>query len=240
MKKKLLIGLVAGLVSFNASADVELTKKMQEKFKQTPVTNASFVDGIPGLIELVVDKNKILYTSQAGDKVLVGHIYDTATNRDLTQEKINSLSKINFKDLPFNQSITITKGAGGREFAIFTDIDCPYCKKLEQEIAKLDNVKVHVFMFPLAMHPEALSKSVAIWCSKDKAQAYQAYMLNGVQPAPALSCASTGESIIKSNIRFGSENGMSGTPALIGKNGVVMPGYLPADRLNAWLDINGK
>lgn len=224
-------------ISSNAIANEKLTEQMREKFKGTPIHSANYVDQIPGLVEIIVGKNKIIYTNEAGNRFIIGHIYDTKTNTDLTQQKINQLSKMDFNSLPFEQSFTVKKGDGSREFAVFTDVDCPYCRKLEQELQKLDNYKMHVFLFPLNNHKEAKNRSEAIWCSKDKAKVFQEYMASGLLGSTDRSCD---VSVIEKNVRFGFENGVSGTPNLIGKNGVVVPGFMPAPKLDAWLNRNGK
>jgi thiol:disulfide interchange protein DsbC len=235
--KKIALGIMAATISLSALANDELTAKMKTKFPGTPIDSAEYVEGIPGLVEMIVGKNKIIYTSEAGDKVVIGHIYDTKTNADLTQNKINQLSKIEFGKLPFQQSFTVKKGDGSREFAVFTDVDCPYCRKLEQELSKLDNYTMHVFLFPLEMHKDAKARSQAIWCSSDRAKNFTDYMKTGLLKVSDTTCDT---SVIEKNVRFGFENGISGTPNLIGKNGVVVPGFMPAAKLDAWLNQNGK
>ncbi|MBD3821239.1 MAG: DsbC family protein [Thiotrichales bacterium] len=235
--KKITLAVLAATISFGAIANDELANKMRAKFPGTPIDSAQYVDGIPGLVEMIVGKNKIIYTSEAGDKVVIGHIYDTKTNTDLTQNKINSLSKIEFDKLPFQQSFTVKKGDGSREFAVFTDVDCPYCRKLEQELSRLDNYTMHVFLFPLEMHKDAKARSEAIWCSTDRAKNFQDYMKTGLLKVSDTTCDT---SVIAKNVRFGFDNGISGTPNLIGKNGTVVPGFMPSAKLDAWLNQNGK
>ncbi|KDN94727.1 DsbC family protein [Hydrogenovibrio marinus] len=232
--KKLLLALTIGLISTATLAGdkISLKESLQKKFPATPITSATFVKGIPGLVELVVAKNRILYTNESGDKIIVGHIYDPRTNVDLTQTRINDLTRVDFSKLPFKDSFTVTKGKGTREFAVFTDPECPFCHKLDNELQKLTDYKMHVFMFPLSIHPGSKALSKQIWCSNNKGKAFESWMEKGTKPSSGKCDASA----IDRNVKFGMVNGISGTPAIIGKNGIVNSGWLPAKRLDSFLN----
>jgi len=59
------------------------------------------------------------------------------------------------------------RGNGARTLAIFSDPDCPYCRRLEAEMTSLTDITIYTFLMPIAsLHPEARSKAIAIWCSK--------------------------------------------------------------------------
>ena len=50
---------------------------------------------------------------------------------------------------------------------VFTDVDCPFCARLEQTLQDVDNVTVYNFMYPIdSLHPAARNKQKAIWCAK--------------------------------------------------------------------------
>ena len=223
------------LLSFPVSADQALTEHMRKVLPGTPITSAERVPNIPGLIELIMGKH-ILYASEDGAIVVAGHLYDTRLQRDITQAKIEELSKISWKDLPFEHGITIQKGSGSREFAVFTDVDCPFCRRLEQSLSHLTDYKVHVFFF--AIKPSGRAATASIWCSKDKARAFTDYMLEGKMPSADPSSCDTRS--LEATFRFAEQNGVSGTPALIGKNGVIKPGFMEPAQLDAWLNQNGS
>ena len=76
------------------------------------------------------------------------------------------MSRVNFEDLPLSDAIKVVKGNGERTIAIFSDVDCPYCKRLEkEELINVDNITIYTFLYPLAIHPKARAKSEKIWCS---------------------------------------------------------------------------
>jgi thiol:disulfide interchange protein DsbC len=239
MKKTVILTSVIASIFLagSAVASESLTDEMKSKFPGTPIASANHVDGFSGLVELVIGKNQIFYTNEEGNRLLIGHVFDPKTNTDLTQQRIDDLSSIDYKSLPLKDAITIRKGKGEREVAVFTDPDCPYCKKLEEELKLIDNLTVHIFPYPLvAIHPNSKSVAEAIMCSKDKAKAWTDYMLNGVKPKMDKRCDLA--SAVDRNVELGTKLGINGTPALIAFNGKIKPGYAPAASLEVWLNEN--
>jgi thiol:disulfide interchange protein DsbC len=135
--------------------------------------------------------------------------------------------------LPLELAVKKVKGNGSRKMAYFTDPNCGYCKKLEQELKSVDNVTLYLFLYPI--FEGSAEKVQGIWCSADKAKAWDDLMLNGIQPADG-KCNSPSGQILA----LGKQLKINGTPALIFANGIVNPGYMPADALNKALDSNSK
>ena len=76
----------------------------------------------------------------------------------MTEERIAELGKIDVKSLPLNQAIKYVKGKGERTLYIFSDPDCPYCQRLEQNMVGVDNVTVYVFLYPLTSLHQMLKR----------------------------------------------------------------------------------
>jgi thiol:disulfide interchange protein DsbC len=144
---------------------------------------------------------------------------------------MDKLTEVKFDSLPLQNAIKIVKGNGKRRLAVFSDLDCPYCKKLESELAKIDNVTVYNFPYPLPMHSDAPRKSKQIWCSKDRVAAWNDYMHKGKSPTGKGDC----ENPIDENLALGAKLNIDGTPAMIFANGKRVPGYMEAGRLDAML-----
>lgn len=143
--------------------------------------------------------------------------------------------QVAFNSLPLEKSIKIVKGDGSRKFAVFTDVDCPFCKQLEETLATVDNVTMHVFLMPIAaLHPDARRKSEAIWCAGDekaRVLAWDGWWKNGVVPSSA-PCPNPVADIVA----LGANVGVNGTPTLIrASDGQIMPGAAPKEMLEAWL-----
>jgi thiol:disulfide interchange protein DsbC len=138
---------------------------------------------MPGVFE-VVTRSGVAYTDVKGDFLLTGQLYDMLHNqKDLTTERMETRNSIKFEDLPFDKAIKVVRGNGTRTFAIFSDPDCPYCRQLEKELAGLTDVTIYVFLYPISgIHPGASLKARAIWCSADRAAAWEDWMLRDKLP----------------------------------------------------------
>jgi thiol:disulfide interchange protein DsbC len=144
---------------------------------------------------------------------------------------------VKWDSLPLHNAIKVVKGDGSRKLAVFSDPDCPYCKKAEVELNKLDNITVYNFAYPLPMHPDAGRKAILVWCSKDRAKAWQDLMLKGIVPTGKADCKNP----IEDNLALGEKLRIDGTPAMIFPNGKRIPGYVDATRLEAMLNtMNAK
>ncbi|GAB6071498.1 DsbC family protein [Thiomicrorhabdus hydrogeniphila] len=234
--KKTLLTLALSLATTSAFAtNWELTKSLQEKFPNTKITSADYVVEIPGLVELIIDKNKIIYTNKEGSHFVIGHVFDARNNADVTQLRIDSLSTYSYSDLPFKDAVKVVKGDGSREFAVFSDPTCPYCKKLEKELVKLDNYTMYVF--PSAFHASGRTMMGRILCEKDPGKAWVDWMAKGIEPNSKGQCHTDK---IQRALSLANKIGVSGTPALLSKTGKIAPGYVPAPQLNLWLNTHSK
>lgn len=219
------------LTSACSAGDADIQKNIEERFPGAKVKTVT-ASPMTGVFEIVMDDNQILYTDTKADYIVVGEMIDTKTRKSLTKDRQDELNKVSFSDLPLDNAVKVVKGDGSRKLAVFTDVDCPYCKKLEQELAKIDNVTVYSFLYPLPMHADAPRKSKLVWCSADRAQAFTDLMLKGKVPAGKADCPNP----IEANLAFGEKLGIQGTPAMILADGKRIPGYLPAAELDKRLN----
>lgn len=222
-----------GLVPAHAG-DKEIRQAVQALAPETKVVSIKRTP-LPDLYEVVVDGPRgptLVYASGKGDYLLVGELLDVKNRRNLTGERMDKLTAIQFDSLPLNQAIKIVQGNGQRRLAVFSDPDCPYCRKVEQELAKVKDVTLYMFPYPLPMHPDAARKSKLVWCSRDRATAWREMMLNnrlpeGVKP----DC----ENPVDENLALGQRLRIDGTPALVFADGRRVPGYAEAARIEALL-----
>ena len=173
---------------------------------------------------------QLVYTDAKVTYVIVGNVYDAATRKNLTEAKMRELSRIAFDGLPLELAMKKVKGNGSRRLAIFSDADCPFCARLENELKSIDNVTIYTFLYPIdQLHPDAARKSRIIWCAPDNVKAWDAFFASGTLPANNGDCdnplAATGE--------LGHKMKITATPTLVFADGSVVPGALPAQRLEA-------
>lgn len=235
VKSKLAVLLAAGLVTscVGAQNSVEATIKKNieprlggakiESIKETPYG---------GLYEVRV-AGDILYTDKKGEYLIIGHVYDAKTTRDLTRERIDDINKIKFSDLPFNDAIKQVKGNGKRVIAVFEDPNCGYCKRLRQTTLKdLDNVTIYTFMYNI-LSEDSFVKSKNIWCAPDRAKAWDDWMLAGKPAAPAPeSCPTPNDKVLA----LGQKLKIQGTPAIFFADGSRIPGAVDLATLEKKLD----
>ena len=185
---------------------------------------------MPGLFELRVDGSEIYYTDSTGQFLLQGQLIDTRTQRNLTEERIQKITAIDFKSLPIKDAITLVKGNGERKIAVFEDPNCGYCKRFERELAKVDNLTIYLFLYPI-LGKDSLEKSKAIWCAKDPAKTWQDWMLREQTPS-ATQCDT---SAIKRNVEWGQKAKITGTPTTLLVDGTRIPGAVDMAQLEKWL-----
>jgi thiol:disulfide interchange protein DsbC len=174
--------------------------------------------------------NELRYTDPTGRYLVEGHILDLQTRTDLTQARIDDLNKIKFDDLPLELALKTVKGNGKRVMAIFEDPNCGYCKRFERDLQKIDNVTVHVFLYPI-LGPDSIDKSRNIWCAKDKGKAWLDWMVKD-QPAAAAQCDTAA---LARNLEFGKKHKITGTPTLVFVDGTRVPGAIGATQVEKLL-----
>ncbi|MEN9903959.1 MAG: protein-disulfide isomerase [Pseudomonadota bacterium] len=222
-----LLATAMATLSLCASAqEATIRKNLAERLPNLPRIEEVSKTPMAGLYEVRVNQSDVFYTDADGNYLLRGELIDTRNRSNLTEERVEKLSAIDFKALPFKDSFTIVRGNGKRRIAIFEDPNCGYCKRFERDLARIDNVTVHVFLYPV-LGPDSQAKSQAIWCAKDKARAFEDWMLRNIAPATA-NCDT---SAIQRNLAFGQKHRITGTPTSFLTDGTRLPGAVPLEMI---------
>ena len=166
------------------AADAAIRKNLQERLPQLPPIEEIRATAMPGLYEVRVGPAGIFYTDAQGDFLIQGAMMDTKARRNLTEERINALNAIDFSTLPLKDAIVFKSGNGRRKLAVFEDPNCSYCHRLETELAKVKNLTVYMFLYPI-LGPDSTAKSQNIWCAANRTKAWQDWMLRQKTPAAA-------------------------------------------------------
>jgi thiol:disulfide interchange protein DsbC len=106
-----------------------------------------------------------------------------------------------WKSLPFDKAITIVRGDGRRKIAVFSDPNCPYCKRFEEDLAKLDDVTEYVFLYPV-LSQSSVRKARAVWCAPKRAEAWLELMIYSEEPS-ARECEAPLEELVALGRRLG-------------------------------------
>ncbi|MDR3454947.1 MAG: DsbC family protein [Rhodoferax sp.] len=213
-----------------SAQEAVIRKNLAERVPQMPKIDEVSKTPIPGLYELRVNGSDILYTDSEGNYLIQGSLIDTKLRRNLTEERVDKLTALDFAALPVKDAFTVVRGNGKRQLAVFEDPNCPYCKHFERDLQAVNNVTIHMFLLPILGH-DSPEKSKNVWCAKDRSKAWQDLMLKDAAP-PAASCDTTA---LTRNLAFATRYKITGTPTLFFADGSRVPGYIDAQQVEKQL-----
>ena len=231
--------LAASLVaSAGSTPKVTEVEAAVRKVFATSYPQVQIVDVRPGPVEglyEVFTGDTIVYSNASGSRLFVGNLVDTATKSNLTTQRVDERNSIDFASLPLDLAIKTVKGDGRHTLAVFSDPDCPFCKQLEQSIHTFDNVTIYTFLFPItSLHPDAANKARNLWCTTDRSQAWQQWMIDGKE-APAVKEACAGDPVGRLQA-LGSKLRVGSTPTVFFANGARVAGAMTAEQLKQKFD----
>ncbi|XZG71178.1 DsbC family protein [Chitinibacteraceae bacterium HSL-7] len=241
-KSLIAVAVVTALTACSASAgepaNAKAIRTAIEKSLQRKVDSVATTP-VNGVFEVVLEGNQVIYSTADGKYMFVGDLVDVAKRQSLTEARVAELTKVDVSKLPLENAIKDVRGNGKRTLYVFSDPDCPFCKKLEREsLAGITNVTIYTFLFPLpTLHPDAERKSRLIWCDKNRTEAWKNWILNEKLPEGGKDDC---QNPIQSNMALAQSLQISGTPALIFGDGRLVSGAIPKPQLEALLDKSGK
>ncbi|OGU19654.1 MAG: thiol:disulfide interchange protein [Hydrogenophilales bacterium RIFOXYD1_FULL_62_11] len=231
------LALAASLL-FAASAHANEAVIRKALTQQFPGAQLSSVKPTPysGLFEVYLD-DQLVYVDAKAQYVFTGDVIDLKNRTNLTQARLNQLQAIKWSELPLANAIKVVKGNGARKLVVFSDVDCPYCRKFEAELDKVDNTTVYTFLYPIeGLHPKAVQMSKQIWCAPNRNKAWDDYITRGTVPNNDGKCANP----VDATIALGQKLKVSGTPTLFFTNGQRVPGMVPAAQLEKLFAAHAK
>jgi thiol:disulfide interchange protein DsbC len=222
--------LVAGSALAQNAQEATIRKAIEPRLGEGAKIESITKTPYGGLYEVRVSGD-IFYTDAKGDFLFIGRIVDTKTFQDHTKARLDEINKIKFSDLPFDSALKMVKGNGKRVIAVFEDPNCGYCKRFRQTLSEMDNLTVYTFMYNILSEDSSV-KSRNIWCSADRAKAWDDWMLKGKQPeaAPA-NCTAPNDKILA----LGQKMKVTGTPTVFFTDGTRIPGAVDQKALEAKL-----
>jgi thiol:disulfide interchange protein DsbC len=214
-----------------ASAEAQAVKKLlEERFPGAQVRHVAKAPFL-GLYEAIFD-DQMVYVDPKANYVFVGSVYDAKTKTNLTERKSRELNRVAWGELPLDLAIRKVKGNGARKLAVFSDADCPFCKRLEETLKSVDNVTIYTFLFPIdQLHPDAARKSRMIWCAPDRVKAWDDFFVSGALPANSGDC----DHPIEATRALGQKLRVTATPTMVFADGTIVPGAIPVQALETEL-----
>ena len=234
---RILFAAALALLAWAAQAqEAVIRKNLGERIARFQQIEGIAKSPIPGLYEVWINRGEgveMYYSDAQGNMLIQGSVLDTKLQRNLTEERVMKLSAINFDSLVTKDAITIVRGNGKRQLAIFEDPNCGYCKQFEAGLQKVDNVTIYLFLFPI-LGPDSGEKSKNIWCSKDPGKTWTDWMVRS-QAIGNAATPSCDVSAIARNVAFGRKHNISGTPTLLFADGSRVPGAISAAQVEKYL-----
>lgn len=228
MSKRLYTAIAATLLALAAPAihadEAAIRKTLAERFPGMPKIDEVRQTPMQGLWEVRMGTD-VMYSDATGSYVIQGSLMETSSRRDLTQERIDKLTAIDFASLPLKDAIVWKNGSGKRRIAVFADPNCGYCKRLEKDLVNVKDVTVYTFVIPI-LGGDSPDKSKAIWCAKDNTAAWRDWMINNTTPPRLMGQCDA--SAIERNSALARKHRVTGTPAIVFEDGSRAPGALPA------------
>ena len=155
-------------------------------------------------------------------------IFDMKEAVDITAPAKQLAQAIDVSTLPLKNAIKRVKGKGERSLYVFTDPDCPHCRRLESTLETIENVTIHTFLTPIvALHPKAREVAASIWCSKTPAQTLVDYMTGKAIKLETAAC----ETPLLDNEKLMESLGIKGTPTMFFADGTRHTGALNKTQL---------
>ena len=237
MKKSLSLLAAALLAAFSAgplfAQEAAIRENLAKTIPKLPKIDEVRPSPIPGVFEVRYGGTEILYTDAKGEHVIQGEIIETKTMTNLTEQRIDKLTAVDFDKLPVKDAFVIKQGTGARKIAVFVDPNCGYCKRFERDMVNVKDVTIYTYLLPI-LGPDSTAKAKDIWCAPDKAKSWRAWMIDGVVPARNMGGACD-TAALERNTDFARRFRINGTPALIFEDGTRKPGALPGDQVEKLL-----
>lgn len=238
MKKLALTSLLLSALAFNAAFAAGKTEPANKEFQaieanlrknnpDIPYVKTITSTGVQGIYEVVLNESDIIYTDKDGKFLFFGSLIESRNGQkfNLTEEKVQQLTQLDFKKLNFADAVTRKVGNGKNVVVVFEDPNCGFCKKLQPELAKLTNVTIHTFIIPI-LGESSVEVAKAVTCSKNPAKEWDNYFKTGVAPTVA-TLDKCNTSSLDRNIEFARKHKINGTPAMFFSNGRSIKGYAP-------------
>jgi len=207
------------------ASDASIRQAFQNKVPGLTVESVG-KSPMAGLYEVVAG-GQIFYVDEKVNFVIRGVLFDARTPamRNVTAARNAELAAALLRKST-NLAIKRVRGNGKRVLYTFEDPNCGYCRQLQKELLKLNDVTIYTFLWPI-LSEDSVAKSKAVWCARDRARAWDDLMSNGVAPQNDAKC----DTPLEKNMELAQRFGIRGTPGVFLADGRSIGGYLAADKI---------
>lgn len=227
----------AGVQAEASAAEQAIRNKIE-----TGIPGLKVISVVPsavnGFYEVQTNNSEMIYASADGRHLLVGELFELGEKgvSNLTEKGQASRRATLLHAVPADKMISfVPKGPVKAVLSVFTDIDCPYCRKLHSEVPELNSygIQVNYLAFPRSgPNTPSFDKYVSAWCAADRKDAFTKAKQG--TDIPLKTC----DNPVLEQYELGARVGVTGTPAIILDSGQILRGYLPAAELAKGLGLS--
>lgn len=211
------VGLSANYIEVPVNEIAQMEQLELFKRAQIKITKA-YDTGSIYILNINVQGNKDeIYLTKDKKLILSGDVIDASNGMKITAPA--DLTGVKGKE-------AFTYGKGSEEYFLFTDPECPYCKKFESYLPQIeDKVKIRVFYFPLESHENAKDLSLYIMNQKTSSEKAEAMFRASENLDKAKNAKYTQaelaklEKSLEEQIQIGMKLNVQGTPTIFDKDG---------------------
>ena len=198
-----------------------------------------------GLFEVLFEKGNgigLVFIDFAKKHLLEGQVMDLTTRQPVIahEQELPRPKQFTGVDptlIPLQHAFTIGNPKATKKIYVFTDPDCPYCRTLHPELAKLEklmpDLAIHIMLYPLQqLHPQAYDKARVVLSTKSRSNLDKAFEGKEL-PRPN---ADAGRAAVDAVIKFAQQQGVTATPTILLTDGTVYQGQRDAAALKKALE----
>jgi thiol:disulfide interchange protein DsbC len=189
-----------------------------------------------GLYEVKSNNGDIIYTTPDGQFLLTGDLLRVSSNgiANVTEEA-RAGERRKTMDSYGEKGVISYKASNEKAVVdVFTDIDCPYCRKLHDEVPQLNDyvITVNYYAYPRSgPGTPSFTKYMSVWCAEDQQSAMTS--AKSGKTVEAVTC----DNPVREQFELGRRVGVTGTPAIVLEDGNIVRGYVPAKNLAEGLGL---
>jgi thiol:disulfide interchange protein DsbC len=186
---------------------------------------------MPGVYEVQVMNGPLLFVHEQGEYLFQGgllQVKETGIVDTMDARQAIARSEVFATRSTDDMIIFKPEGESKAIMNVFTDVDCGYCRKFHQEVPELNamGIEVRYLAFPRAGIPSSSYNKIAkAWCAEDQQDA-----LTKVKSGRSVDVEVCEDNPVAEQYAFGTQLGVTGTPAIILMDGTLIPGYQPAKK----------
>ncbi len=179
-----------------------------------------------GVVEVII-RNPIdsLLVSADGRYIIQGDVIDLTKRQIMpVSDKVKSIKKDLIKSINEDNKIIYPAANEKHVIHVFTDVDCPFCRKLHNNIDVMNDLGITIKLLaaPIAsLHPNAQGKMEKIWCADNRNEAMDEYNEDKTIP-DSKDCNNP----VANQLAISKRLSVSGTPAIFLEDGSHLAGYL--------------